>query len=299
MTKNESTPLYSIWVIEYAYAPEVPAHRVIYGANGAVRIPYAYAVIKGNGHVIMVDVGYNARDHGKALGDQNGVLDWHSPTEALAEIGLKPEDVDTVFITHAHFDHIGNLEAFPNARVFLQEREVARSLWALSQPSRMAFVATAIDPGDILRCVELARAGKLVLIDGELSNVLPGIDLRVAYDTHTPASMWVVVRNDGKESSDDAWVLAGDLVYVYGNIEGEGTAAGRQTMYRPVGVAMGSQTNLVLATEEMMKAVAYETRRVVPVHEDHLIKAFPSRTKRNGLRVSEVCLGHADKSWVA
>ena len=53
---------------------------------------------------------------------------------------------------------------------------------------------------------------------------LPGIDLRVAYDTHTYGSMYIVVRNDGHRHSKEPWILTGDLLYVYENILGPLTA---------------------------------------------------------------------------
>jgi glyoxylase-like metal-dependent hydrolase (beta-lactamase superfamily II) len=263
-----------------------------------LRLPYGYVVIKGEGRVMMVDVGYNQKDYGKVLADRFGVKSWHSPKDVLAQIGLKPEDVDTIFITHAHFDHMGNLEDFPNAHAFVQEREVARAIWALSQPPRLSFVSIATDPGDVLKCVALAQQGRLTLVEGDREDVLPGIDLRAAPDTHTFGSMFVVVRNDGKRDSADSWVLAGDLIYVYENIEGDGSVIGVEKMYVPVGVAVGSQTNLVFATDEIMKAAGGEMRRVIPVHERRLVDNFPSRTHADGLRVSEICLAAGEPSRV-
>ncbi len=87
----------------------------------------------------MVDVGYNDKDYGKHLGDKFGVENWRSPKEVLAGIGLTPEDVDTVFVTHAHFDHFGNVEDFPNATFYIQEREMAKWVWAMALPDRNAL----------------------------------------------------------------------------------------------------------------------------------------------------------------
>lgn len=291
---------YSIWVLEYAQAPNYPVSGVLYGAHnqGHIRLPYGYVVIKGKGHVAMVDVGYNYDDHGNALADRFQVKDHHSPKQVLAQIGLAPADIDTIIVTHAHFDHMGNLGQFPNAHVYLQERELTKSVWAMSLPTRMGYASVAIDPADILKCVELSMQGRLTLVDGDMEDVLPGIDLRVAYDTHTYGSMYVVVRNDGIRVSKDPWVLTGDLVYVFENIEGDGAVIGAQTMYTPVGVAVGSQLNLIMATEQIMKAVNYEKHRVVPVHERRLADKFPSREIEAGLEVVEVCLGGGEKSRV-
>jgi N-acyl homoserine lactone hydrolase len=291
---------YSIWVLEYSFVKSYNKSGVLYGAHnqGHVKLPYCYAVIKGNGHVAMVDVGYNDKEYGKHLGDKFGVENWRSPKEVLAGIGLTPADVDTVFITHAHFDHFGNVEDFPNAKFYIQEREIAKWTWAMTLPDRLRWMMIAVDPGDIVRGVELARQKRLVCIDGALQNVLPNIDLHVAYDSHTFGSMWVEVRNDGKTESQDTWVLAGDLVYVFDNLEGPGGAVDLETIYTPVGLAVGSQMNLLMATEDMMKKVGYESRRVIPIHEERLKDAFPSRICDNGLRITEICLASGERSRV-
>lgn len=292
---------YSIWVLEYAYVSKYHKSGVLYGAHnqGYVKLPYCYALIKGNGHVAMVDVGYNDKDYGRHLGVKFGLENWRSPRTVLAGVGLTPEDVDTVFITHAHFDHFGNVEDFPNAKFFIQEREIAKWTWAMSLPDRLRWMTVALDPGDIVRGVDLARQKRLTCIDGAFADVLPGIDLHVAYDSHTYASMWVTVRNDGRAQSADPWVLAGDLVYVFENIEGSGAAVDVDTMYIPVGLAVGSQQNLVLATEEMMKQAGYEARRVIPVHEARLKDRFPSRLTDEGLLITEICLADGETSRVA
>jgi len=291
---------YSIWVLEYSYVANYHKSGVIYGAHnqGYVKLPYCYALIKGNGHVAMVDVGYNDKDYGKVLGDRFAVENWRSAYTVLAEVGLSPEDVDTVFVSHAHFDHFGNVEEFPNATFYIQEREIAKWVWAMSLPDRMRWMMVAVDPGDILRGVELATKKRLVCVDGARENVLPGIDLHPAFDSHTYGSMWVTVRNDGKAKSEDTWVLAGDLVYSFDNIEGSGAVVDVDQMYIPVGLAVGSQTNLVLATEEMMTQAGHEARRVIPVHEERLKDRFPSRITAEGLRVTEICLADGEPSRV-
>jgi N-acyl homoserine lactone hydrolase len=291
---------YSIWVLEYAYVPNYHVSGIIYGYHnqGYRKLPYCYVLIKGKRHAAMVDVGYNHKEFGGYLGDKFGVINWHSPSEVLKECSLRPEDIDTVFVTHAHFDHFGNVDDFPKAKFYIQEREIAKWVWAMSLPERMQWMMVAIDPGDVLRGVELAKNKRLATVNGDLVNVLPGIDLHPAYDSHTFGSMWVEVRNDGKSTSQDTWVLAGDLIYVYENLSSSGDVVGVEKIYNPVGLAVGSQMNLVLATEAMMQAVNYEERRVIPVHEERLKEVFPSRITKDGLRISEICLADDEPSLV-
>ncbi|MBO0904723.1 N-acyl homoserine lactonase family protein [Jiella sonneratiae] len=292
---------YSIHVLEYSYVPKYHKSGVLYGAHnqGYVKLPYCYVLIKGRGHVALVDVGYNHKDYGKHLADKFGVENWRSPKVVLAEMGLTPEDVDTVFISHAHFDHFGSVEDFPNATFYIQREEIEKWVWAMSLPDRLRWMMIAVDPSDILRGVGLAAEGRLRTVDGSLEDVLPGIDLHLAKDSHTFGSMWVTVRNDGKATSEDVWVLAGDLVYQFTNLKNDGSVVGVDTMYTPVGLALGSQMNLLLATEEMMKQVGYDDRRVIPIHEEGLADRFPSRITGEKLRISEICLADGSASVVA
>ncbi|WP_228741272.1 MBL fold metallo-hydrolase, partial [Klebsiella quasipneumoniae] len=77
-------------------------------------------LIRGRGHTVLVDTG---------TGGANGV--GGALIANLALLGVRPEDIDTILLTHAHPDHIGGLltaagtPAYPNARVFLPSRESA------------------------------------------------------------------------------------------------------------------------------------------------------------------------------
>src|SRR5579864_8188865 len=155
---------YSIWVMEFAHVPNYHLSGLIYGAHnqGYRRLPYCYIVIKGHGQVAMVDVGYNHKAYGEVLANTYGVRNWHPPREVLAGCGVTPEEVSTIFLTHAHFDHMGNIEDFPNATFYIQERELSKWVWALSLERRFRWLTIAIDPADILRTVELARDHRLV-----------------------------------------------------------------------------------------------------------------------------------------
>ena len=80
---------YSIWVLEYSYVTKYHKSGVLYGAHnqGYVKLPYCYALIKGKDHVAMVDVGYNNKEYGKALGDKFNIRAFH---DAVLELGSVP-----------------------------------------------------------------------------------------------------------------------------------------------------------------------------------------------------------------
>jgi glyoxylase-like metal-dependent hydrolase (beta-lactamase superfamily II) len=285
---------YSIWVMEYAWVKNYHLSGLIYGAHnqGHRKLPYGYVLLKGEGHVALVDVGYNHKAYGEVLARTYGVENWHSPRSVLAECDVTPEEVTSVFITHAHFDHMGNIEEFPNATFYIQERELSKWVWAMSLDRRFRWLMLGVDPADILRTVDLARQGRLVAVDGDRQDVLPGIDIHAAFDTHTWGSMYLHVRNGG---SGNDWVFAGDLVYTLENLCGDDPT---DPQYIPIGFASGSQLKLILTTAEMIKTVGGDCHRVIPVHEERLREWYPSRIAQTGLRITELALANGEISRV-
>jgi N-acyl homoserine lactone hydrolase len=69
-------------------------------------------------------------------------------------------------------------------------------------------------------------------------------------------------------------------------------------MHVPLGLAVGSQEDLVMATDVMTKSVGYEARRGIPVHEERVRDRFPFRITSDGLRSSEVYPADGDQSQV-
>ena len=69
---------------------------------------------------IVVDAGFRletARRRGREV-----VAD---PIDVLARLGIDAAEVREVVITHLHYDHAGHLAAFPRARFWVQDEELA------------------------------------------------------------------------------------------------------------------------------------------------------------------------------
>lgn len=100
------------------------------------------------GERIVVDTGMPAkyaRDAAAAtaedglgsFGEVVSVTPENLPAPQLAKLGLTPEDIDLFILSHSHIDHVGDLNAFPNALFLLSETERALPkplYWKGAQP---------------------------------------------------------------------------------------------------------------------------------------------------------------------
>ena len=132
----------------------------------------------------------------------------------LRSIGVAPEEIDTVILTHGHVDHIGgNLDqagklAFPNARYVMSRAEW--DFWA-ADPDLAAFKVTAFI--DLIRSVARTQLPpiqeRLILVeDGD--EIVPGIQV-VAAPGHTPGHIALFDTRDGSLIAGDAFQTRGGL----------------------------------------------------------------------------------------
>ncbi len=167
-------------------------------SDGRNRIELALRtlIIRDEKRCIMVDTGIG-ENWDPRFSDIYGVdHSRYSLEKSLQEVGLSPDDITDVIITHLHFDHAGGatysngkgetVPAFPNATYYIQKKHYE---WAVdpSEKDQASFVKE--------RFVPLHEQGRLKLLDGEVE-FLPGIYIRLS-DGHTIAQQNVLVT-DGK-----------------------------------------------------------------------------------------------------
>jgi len=283
---------WSAWMLEYANFFEHPASRSLYGTGYDERIyfPFGYVLIEGEGHLALIDTGF---DPGSTFINgflhESTVSGSRSAREVLAKVDVDPSEIDTVFLTHAHFDHMGNLAVFPNATVWLQARELEQIDLALSRGERFAALTEALDPADLLTLEQVRIDGRLRLAEGEVHDALPGVDLIPAFDSHTNGSQLVVVR-----SGTESWVMTGDNAYSYRNVETTPEHPG----YIGVGYGTGSLWRSLEVIDEMLQIAGDSSRLMIP-HEGETFARFPSwRWAEDGLAVAELRLAPGHRSRV-
>jgi glyoxylase-like metal-dependent hydrolase (beta-lactamase superfamily II) len=256
-----------------------------------MEIPLGFVVLKGEGHVVLVDSGFQVPERPQELEERYGVISARSSDRGLAMLGIEPQDVDTILLTHSHWDHMGNLAAFPNATLYLQERELFGWMTAFARPERFDFLRGGVDPSDFQHLFERSLLGQVRLVNGGVTDVLPGVDLVPAFDTHTYGSEFVVI-NPQAGADGGCWVAAGDCVFAFENLEGP-TGSGP---YIPIGQATGSQERILEVFEDIMVRVNRNASRVIPVHDSAVWTRFPSSRSDDGLHIAEVALAPGEIS---
>lgn len=282
---------HSIWNFCYARG-RLPADFMggcpVCSNQGMVDIPMTYSLIATapgapRRGLIVVDTGFKG---GRSMTGRSfeGV---EMPDVVLAKIGYRPEDVDMVVLTHLHFDHAGNFDAFPNAKIFVQRREYEG--WkevmagiADASVGKQSWMLSSMDVEAFARFGRAVAAGRVSMIDGD-AEVAPGIHCRLAPDTHTFGSQWVQV-----ETGSGPHVVAGDCVYWYANVE---------RMWPP-GYVQGNTWNL-LRTYERLRAVVGDDHlaRILPGHDMEIFSRHRSWTA-GANPVAEVHLAAGEPSRI-
>ncbi|MFC9838449.1 N-acyl homoserine lactonase family protein [Rhodococcus sp. NPDC127530] len=273
---------YSICALEFAQLPNYPDNALVYGkAEGSRMLPFYYVVLQNDEHVILMDAGFDRNEFGRHMIDSYGIAGWQPPEVVMARIGLSPEQVDTIVLTHHHFDHAGGLGLFPNAEVFVQQREIDNFLAKYHVSERMRWLVNGLDPETPGVFDAIAADGRLRAIDGPVE-VVPGIEVRPAFDTHTAGSQYAVLT----QSDGEPWIFPGDVVYVYDNLvgpQGDG-------MITPIGLGQGNQECCIRSSDEMLTAAGDRIDRILPWHDVTIWEKFPSATHEDGLHVAEISL---------
>ncbi|GAA4464914.1 N-acyl homoserine lactonase family protein [Phytohabitans houttuyneae] len=275
---------YSIWILEYGFVERFPASNLFAGQpnEGYRPMPYCFGLVRSADRCVLVDTGFVDQAVYDRLTAKYGRTAWRRPVDVLADVGVAAEQVDTILLTHNHFDHAGCVEEFPAAHVHIQRREIDSYLAAAARPARFEFL-TRFCQADL---PQRLASGAATLVDGA-AEVAPGIELRPAHDTHTAGSQLVAVTND----ADGPWVFAGDNVYSYENIEG---LRGDGVLV-PIAMSTGSATTWLDVADAMLDSVGRDSRRVLPFHDAAVWDRFPTATVDGGMHVAEVSLaaGHA------
>ncbi len=249
---------YEIYAVRYATLANFPVSSLVAGADRSRRLDIAMMiwVLKGNdGRIAVVDSGFHRDQYFK----QFTVRDFIKPSEAIAPLHLKPEDVTDLLITHMHWDHAGGIDLFPAARVWIQKDEYDHYTGDAWQ-SRTTH--GGIDADDVLELVKRNTQGKVSFVRGDDDTSLSGITFGIG-GKHTWASQFVAVQTRAHTV-----VLASDNMYLYENLD----------THTAISQTLDAASNL--RTQDRMKSIASEPQLLVPGHDPAVFARFPRVSDR-------------------
>lgn len=198
-----------VYAMRYATRDASVKGEHFYGHPGDCSEPwpihyYVWVVMYGT-RVLLVDTGFT-----QAEAARRGNRDYgDSPVELLGKLGVAPDEVTDIVITHLHYDHTGFVDSFPRATVYLQRGELV--FWESPMARRGGF-SHLINSTDVEAIHRLDSDGRLVLLDGSLA-----LDDRVSVHLvggHTPGMQVVRVA-----MASETVVLASDASHFYANVE--------------------------------------------------------------------------------
>lgn len=243
-------PNYEIFAIRYATVERRAAENFISTDLPDAPMPMDYFVwgIHGHGQDVVVDTGFT-----EATAQTRNRRYLHCPVLGLNKVGIDPETVKHVIITHLHYDHAGNLGRFPQAMFHLQEAELAYATgkFMLHRPLRHAYAVE-----DVATMVKHVYSDRTVFHDGS-SEVLPGITLHHV-GGHTAGLQVVRVH------TRRGWVvLASDASHYYDNL--------RLRSPFPIVHDVGA----MLEGYRLLEALADGPDHIVPGHDPAVVARFP------------------------
>ncbi|MBP1932175.1 N-acyl homoserine lactonase family protein [Ammoniphilus resinae] len=186
--------------------------QFVYGRHHGIKIevPCIMFVIEVAGKKVVVDTGPCKPDrarqyHGPLIQDESMY-----PENALKSIGVHPDEVDYVILSHLHWDHCSNCKMFKNATFIVQKTELQYAI----TPNEVQKAQYEIGFREILPpWIDVLQ--QMQTVSGDVYDFLKGVHL-ISLPGHSPGLMGVAV-----ETRKDLYLIASDCVPLMENWHGD------------------------------------------------------------------------------
>src|SRR5216684_7241103 len=246
-----SDDIHEVYAIRYGHHDRRAAENFIGGDPHDILQPldfYVWAIVGASGAIVL-DTGFDA-----AMGQKRQRELIKPVGNGLKAIGIDPATVETVIVSHMHYDHIGNYELFPRARYHLQDCEMA---YATGRHMCHAYPRLPFEVDDVVAMVRKVFAGRVTFHDGA-SEIRPGISVH-KIGGHSKGLQCVRVK-----TRRGFVVLASDSTHLYAHIE--------QGRIFPIVYSAGE----VIDGYETLKKLATSMDHIVPGHDPQVLARYPA-----------------------
>ena len=245
--------LYDVYAVRFAHVP-YELSSLVAGAEKGPQVDIAFTVWplrdRASGRVVLVDAGFYRDKFMQAWKPQ----DYQRPSDALAKgLGVTPDNVTDIIITHSHWDHADGADLFPKATIWIQKEEFEHYVGAKGE----VLARGGVDPLDAEMFAGLKAAGRVKLIAGDNQEILPGIRVYTG-GKHTFASQFV-----GVTTASGTVVIASDNAYLYKNLD------------EKLAIAQTLDASSNLAAQARMLELAGSPTRVIPGHDPEVFNRYP------------------------
>lgn len=243
---------YDAFAVRFGILPAFPVSSLVAGADRDRRldIPVMVWLLQGsNGRKVLIDSGF----YRQKFIDQWKPRDFRTPAAAVAAAGVAPEAITDIIISHAHWDHVGGADLFPNATIWIQREEYR---YYTGEAWHARTTHGGVDADDMAALLKINTQGRLRFVEGDDQEILPGIRAYTG-GRHTFASQYVsAVTPDGTA------VFTSDNVYLYENLDK------RAAIAQTLDAASNRQA------QDRIRALASGPRLIVPGHDPAVFERF-------------------------
>lgn len=248
---STDNPIYELYAIRYATRGGQRRDHFMGGDphEGPMPMDYYLWVAVGPERTFVIDAGFT-----EEVARQRGRTFIRCPVDALSLLGVNPDAVEDVILSHLHYDHVGNFHRFPKARFHLQEPELHYAVGRYMQYPRMSH---AFEVEDVCGIVRLNYAQRVVFYNGS-ADLAPGIRLHAA-GGHSAGLQFVTVN-----TRRGTVVVASDVSHFYENLD----------RMRPFPTAF--HVGEMFEGFDKLVAAAPTRDHIIPGHDPLVMKRYPA-----------------------
>lgn len=249
------TQTWKAYAFRYARHEDRDEGSTFLGGRAGVDIggmDYFFWALQSGDRTIVVDTG--ARSSKMPPRGRTSLIE---PGDALRGVGIDPGEVTEVFLTHAHWDHVGNLALFPKAHFWMQAREMQ----SITGPD-MTYpkIRGSYQLDEVQDLIGLVYDGRLTFIDGD-GSFAPGVDYMLM-PGHSAGQAALRVQTESGPI-----LLASDAIHYY-----------REVMEEMVFATFNDMKAMLASLRRCKAEVGGDMDRLIPGHDPIVSERYPAET---------------------